>query len=135
MAYENPLLMKTFKAAEDMSSYQFHFVTQSDFETVKLMDNATDVPIGILQNTPSAAGQIAEVMILGISKCKANAAIAVATRIKPEFVSTSDCGKADAADTEADLVSGVVMFPSGAEDDLCSVLLAGVPSKLSFDVS
>lgn len=123
MAYENPVLQMSFKAAEDMSSFQFHYVTLSDGDTVKLLDAATDVPIGILQNKPSAAGQVADVMIMGISKCKANAAISVGTLVKAEFVGVADCGKADAADTDKDAVAGLVVYPSGAEDDLCSVLL------------
>lgn len=130
MAYENPVLMQSFKAAEDLSSNQFHFVTLSDGDTVKLLDAATDIPIGILQNAPSAAGQVADVMILGISKCVANAAIAVGVFVKAEFVGVADCGKADAADTDKDVIAGMVVYASGAEDDLCSVLLSG-PSSLS----
>lgn len=123
MAFENPILVKSYKAAEDMSSYQFRFVVQSADDTVRLMDGATEVPIGILQNTPSAAGQRADVMLMGISKCVANAAIAVGKLVKAEYVSTSDNGKADEADTAYDNVAGLVVQASGAEDDLCSVLL------------
>lgn len=131
MAIENNILSLSFLAAEDLSSYQYHFVTQYGMSntTVGLMNAATDIPIGVLQNAPTA-GKVAEVMVLGISKLKANDAIAVGTAVKAEYVGTTDCGKADAADTDKDWVAGLVVFASGAEDDLCSVLLSG-PSSLS----
>src|SRR5574343_661530 len=136
MAIENPVLVKSFLASEDLRTYQYHYVTQLGMSntTVGLMNAATDPPIGILQNAPNT-GEVAEVMMIGISKCVANGSIAVGARVKAEYVSTSDNGKADAADTEADLVAGLVVFASGAEDDLCSVLLEIPASKLSFDVS
>lgn len=130
MAVEKPVLIMPFLAGEDLSSYQYHFVTQlgSDNNSVVLMNNATDIPIGILQNAPES-GEVAEVMLLGVSKCVANAAIAVGVAVKAEFVGVTDCGKADAADTDYDWVAGLVVFASGAENDLCSVLLSG-PSSL-----
>lgn len=130
MAIENPVLVKSFIAAEDLSSYQYHAVTQYGMSntTVGLMNAATDIAVGILQNAPTS-GQVADVMMMGISKMKANAAIAVGVAVKAEYVSTSDNGKADAADTDKDNVVGTVVFASGAEDDLCSVLLS--PYSLS----
>ena len=124
MAIEDIILNKSFVAAEDLSSYQFHAVVLASNTTVRLMNAATDVPIGILQNAP-ASGGIAEVALLGISKMKANAAIAVGTPIKAEFVDVADNGKADAADTHLDIGIGHCVFASGAEDDLISVFLTG----------
>jgi len=130
MAVENPVLTMSFTAAEDLSTHQFRFVTQYGFTntTVGLMNAATDLPLGILQNAPTS-GQVAEVMLLGVSKCVANDAIAVGTYVKAEYVGVADNGKADAADTDHDNACGVVIHASGAEDDLCSVLLGG-PSVL-----
>lgn len=130
MAIEKSILKMSFTAAEDLSSYQYRFVTQYGMSntTVGLMNAATDIPLGILQNAP-AAGELAEVMLLGVSKCVANAAIVVGAYVKAEYVSTSDNGKADAADTDYDNIAGLVVHASGAEDDLCSVLLSG-PSVL-----
>lgn len=125
MAIENSVLTMSFIASEDISSYQFHAVTQYGLgvnNQVCLMNAATDPIVGILQNAP-VAGEVAEVMVLGVSKMKANGALAVGAIVKAEYVSTSDCGKADAADTDYDKVIGQVVFASGAEDDLCSVLL------------
>lgn len=131
MAIERSILTLAMTAGEDLSSYQFRAVTQygSDNNTVVLMNAATDIPLGILQNAPKS-GEVAEVMVLGISKMVANDAIAVGTFVKAEYVGVADNGKADAADTDKDNVVGLVVFASGAEDDLCSVLLGG-PSSLS----
>jgi len=112
----------TLLAAEDLSSYQYHFVTQANDTTVQLLNAATDAPLGVLQNAP-AAGQPAVVRIAGVSKLKANAAIAVGVQVKAEYVGAADCGKADAADTEGDIARGLVVQASGAEDDLCAALL------------
>lgn len=126
MAIESPVLIMTFTAAEDLSSHQYCFVTQYGFSntTVGLMNAASDIPIGILQNAPTV-GQAAEVMMLGVSKCVANDAIAVGTWVKAEYVGVEDNGKADAADTDKDFTMGLVVFAAGAENDLCSVLLGG----------
>src|SRR5574343_298394 len=124
MAIENPILVISFKAAEDLRNYQYCAVTQLAMTngTVGLMNAATDPIVGILQNAPNT-GEVAQVMVAGISKMVANALIAVGVLVKAEYNSTSDCGKADAADTSTDKIVGTTVFASGAEDDLCSVLL------------
>lgn len=131
MAIENDVLTMSFIASEDLSDYQYHFVCQDSNGYVGLPDAATEYPLGILQNAPEK-DEVATVMLMGVSKLVANAALAVQKLVKMEYVSTSDNGKADEADTEGDIVRGVVVFASGAEDDLCSVLL--ISHKLSFDV-
>jgi hypothetical protein len=93
------------------------------------MNAGTDVPVGVLQNAPNT-GESADVMLVGVSKLVANDAIAVGVMIKAEYVDTADNGKADAADTDKDVVMGTVVHAAGAEDDLCSVLLGG-PFSLS----
>lgn len=131
MAIEAPVLKMSFTAAEDLRSYQYRFVTQYGFTntTVGLMNAGTDVPVGVLQNAPNT-GESADVMLVGVSKLVANDAIAVGVMIKAEYVDTADNGKADAADTDKDVVMGTVVHAAGAEDDLCSVLLGG-PFSLS----
>ena len=129
MAIENPVLVKGFKAAEDLSNYQYHFVTLEDNKQVRLLDSASERPIGVLQNEP-AAGAVAEVMLIGISKLKMNDAVAVGTLLKAEYVDASDNGKGDAADTDGDYCAGMCVYASGAEDDLGSILLS-VPLRIS----
>lgn len=69
MAYEEDVFDVSFLAGEDLSAAQYHFVELSANNTVKLITHATTGnPIGILQNAPSAAGQVARVRIQGVSR-------------------------------------------------------------------
>ncbi len=124
MSVENQVLRLSFEAAEDLSSYQWHFVTLNTSRQIQLLNSANDVAIGVLQDAPTS-GQAGSVMILGESKVKANAALTVGKWVKPEYVSTSDCGKAEDAGTNWMASRGIIMTASSAEDDLASVLLTG----------
>lgn len=124
MSTENSVLRLPFEAAEDLSLYQHHFVCLNSSKQIQLLNSANDIPIGILQDAPES-GQAGNVMILGQSKVVANAALTVGLLVKPEYVSTSDCGKAEDAGTNWAAARGIVMDASSAEDDLASVLLVG----------
>jgi len=123
MSTEQAIWRETFEAAEDLSSYQYCFVVLgSTAGQVRLPDAEDEVPIGILQNAP-ASGQAAEVMIIGKSKLKTNAALAINKFVKHEYVSASDCGKGQDAGTFWDTARAMVVEASTAEDQLCSVIL------------
>jgi hypothetical protein len=123
MAFQSsPVLDFSFKAAEDLRNYQYHFVKIDANNTVKLLDSNSELPDGVLQNAPNA-GEEATVRNLGISKVVANAGLTVGTFVKPEFVSATDCGKAQVNTNAVGLTMGRVVCASSAEDDLCSVLL------------
>jgi len=73
MAYEfsAAAVRTTLIAGADLSAKQFHFVEVDNADgTVDVCDNATDRPIGVLQNTPKA-GEAADVLIVGGSKVAA----------------------------------------------------------------
>jgi hypothetical protein len=73
MAFEfsNAAVKTTFTAGEDLSAKQYHFVEIDNGNgTVKAVNAATDRPIGVLQNAPTA-GQAAEVTIVGGTKVEA----------------------------------------------------------------
>lgn len=123
MAQSNWGVDLTFLAAESLADYQYRFITLADDTTVQLMNGATEYPVGILQNNP-ADGEMAVVRVIGISKLVMNAAAAVGVVLKSEYVSTSDNGKGDAADTLVDIIRAVVLKATGAEDDIATVLLA-----------
>lgn len=112
----------SFAAGEDLSSFQYHFVHLANDTDVDLMDGATEFPVGILQNAPES-GETAVVRIAGTSKLKMNGAVAVGALLKAEYVGAADTGKGDAADTDYDLVRGVCIMASGAENDVGAVLL------------
>jgi len=122
MATEQAIWRESFEAAEDLSDYQYHFVVLNTSGKVRLLDAEDEVAIGILQNAPES-GKAADVMIIGKSKCVANAALAIGKFVKPEYVGAADAGKADDAGTWWDTARGMVVEAAGAEDDLCSVIL------------
>lgn len=122
MATEQSIWREPFEAAEDLSSYQYHYVVLNTSGKVRLPDSEDEVAIGILQNAP-AIGKAANVMIIGKSKCVANAALTIGTFVKPEYVGAADAGKAQDAGTWWDTARAMVVESAGAEDDLCSVIL------------
>jgi len=118
----NPVLDISLEAAEDLSSYQYHFVTLDSDGKVQLLNAAGDTVIGVLQNDPKS-GEEASVRVLGVSKVVANDALAVLTAVKAEFVGVTDCGKAADASTDYAYVCGLIIEASSAENDLASVLI------------
>jgi len=125
MSTENSVLLLPFEAAEDLSSYQYHFVVlDPSTGKIRLPDSAVEVALGILQDAP-ASGRGGNVMIIGKSKLKANTAIAKGKFVCPEYVSATDTGKATDATTTPKLSRAYVLSASTAEDELLSVLLTG----------
>lgn len=110
-----------FPAGEDLSWNQFRFVKLYG-GTIKLIDAADDAVLGVLQNAP-ASGEDATVLYEGTTKIVANAALAVDAFVKPEYVSATDNGKAQAAGTDWTMLRGKVLIAAGAEDDLAVIQL------------
>ena len=91
MAYEAAQIkVGNFTASADLSAKQYHFVKMSGNNTVTVCAAITDVPIGILQNSP-ASGGAAEVCLFGISKVVADGTLAAGN-----VIGTSADGQADA---------------------------------------
>ena len=124
MAYEHGVLDLSFTAAEDLSSHQYRFVHLASATTVDLLDSASEMPIGILQNAPES-GEQATVRVLGVSKLVMNAAVTVGKQIMAEYVGATDNGKGDDAGTNWPMARGICLLASGAEDDVGTVLLTG----------
>lgn len=75
MAYCSPEIKLTgLKAAADLSAKQFYLVKLTAANTVNVCAAVTDVPIGVLQNTPTS-GQAAEITSVGVTKVSADAAL------------------------------------------------------------
>jgi len=72
MAYEfsNYAVKATLVAGEDLSAKQYHFVKIDGAGAAVAVSGATDRPLGVLQNNPTA-GQEAEVLISGGTKVAA----------------------------------------------------------------
>lgn len=79
MAYEASQPLKiTLEAAADLSAQQYRFVTLDANGRAAVTTATTDKVIGVLQNKPSALGQTAEIVVIGVTKMSADAAIAIA---------------------------------------------------------
>jgi len=75
MAYEGPQPLKiTLKAGADLSAKQYYFVKMSADDTCVVCAAVTDIPIGVLQNKPTA-DQNAEICVIGETKINADAAV------------------------------------------------------------
>ena len=116
MAVELPILMKTFEANGDISTKQYYFVKpHTVFNRIVVCTGATDIPIGVLQNKPDAAGKAAEVMMIGLTKVSADAALTIG-----DLIGTSADGQADAktpgTDTTEYVVGRVYEAASAAAD-------------------
>lgn len=122
MAYEVPLLnVPGLVAAADLSAKQFYFVELTAAGTVNVCGAATDKAIGVLQNKPDAAGRVAEVMAIGISKVSSDAALS-----RHDLIGPSADGQADAkvpgTDT-TEYIHGQVIVASGAAGELATAVI------------
>ena len=91
MAYESAQIrFGNLTAGADLSSSQFYFVKLASATTVDVCSAITDIPIGILQNTPES-GETATIAIFGISKVSADGTLAAGN-----LIGTSADGQADA---------------------------------------
>lgn len=64
---------ESFKAAVDLSSYQYRFVRAGSVagEVIYASGGSSPMPLGVLQNDPTA-GDVASVRLLGVTKLTVN---------------------------------------------------------------
>lgn len=91
----------------------------SDDDTFSVASAATDILLGIFQHTTTDAGDVARVMMLGISRCKLGGSV---TRGNP--ITADSAGKGVAAAAGQSIV-GFAMA-SGVSGDSIPVFLAPV---------
>lgn len=68
MAWENQTKTLSFPAAADLSGFQFYPVTLLTTGRITTIGATATKPIGVLQDTPDAAGVMGAVCIEGVSK-------------------------------------------------------------------
>lgn len=122
MAYEIPVLSISLVAASDLSASQYKFVKLDTAGLAAAVAAATDVPVGVLQNKPTA-GQTAAVMVYGVTKVQGDADLA-----RGNLIGTSADGQADAKTPGTDTteyVRGIVLEDNAAAAGLATVLLIG----------
>lgn len=75
MAYQAAQPLKiTLEAAADLSAKQYYFVKVDSNGKADVCSAVTDVPVGVLQNKPTA-GFAAEIVTVGVSKVSSDAAL------------------------------------------------------------
>lgn len=122
MAWEVDGVVKlvTFTASADLSAKQYYFVKISGLNTVTVCSAVTDVPIGVLQNTPTS-GQAAEVCIIGISKVNSDAGLS-----RGNLIGTAADGQAAAYVPGTDTTKylcGQVLFASANAGELATAVI------------
>lgn len=71
----------TLQAASDLSSYQYHFIKMDSAGKATPVTATTDAPIGVLQNNPSNTNEGCEVVVVGVTKLSADAAVNIGAYI------------------------------------------------------
>jgi hypothetical protein len=122
MAYEisNYSVKVTLVAAADLSAKQYTFVKLDASGQAAACSGATDIPVGVLQNAPTA-GQEAEVLVVGGTKIVAGAAIG-----EGALVGTSAAGKAVALVAGTDTtkyVVGTLLTESAADGNIVTAVI------------
>lgn len=118
MAWESPQMKLTgMVAGADLSAAtnQYKFVELTADNTVNVCNAATDKPVGVLQNTPKS-GEAAEIVVVGVTKMQADAALTAGT-----LIGTSADGQADAKVPGTDTTEytvGMVLVGAGAAAEL-----------------
>ena len=116
MSFQFPGMQITFEAGADLSTKQFFAVAIAADQQVD-PSGAGLQSVGVLQNKPSAAGRAATVMINGVTKASAGAAIAVndavAAAADGQFVTAAP----------GDIVLGIALEAAAAADEIIAVLL------------
>ncbi len=112
----------TFKASEDLTNYQYHFVKLDADGKVAHCTANTDVAIGILQNYPDAEDKAALVRTLGTSKL-----VMSATNNEGAYITPSDTeasySEGKATTTTKDFIGAIALEAATAADDIIEVLL------------
>lgn len=114
-------------AGADLSAKQYHFVKWSANGTVIACAGATDVPAGVLQNTPTA-GDAANVCVVGETKVVGDADLDAGM-----LIGTSGDGQADrkipGTDTSEYIVGSVKHGNTAAGGFVTAVVNCASPSR------
>lgn len=110
MATENIGFLRSREAGEAMTDKQHYIVQQDATGKIEVGEGATDLLVGVLQNTP-AAGEQAVYAFGGVAKVKAGGTIGIGA-----WVTTDASGKAVATTTATNIVIGRALTSAVAND-------------------
>jgi len=118
MAFEIPGMQLSMVAGEDLRTKRFYFTKIHTDGTLLLCSSVTEPIFGILQNTPNT-GEMATVMVFGVSKIVGSADLA-----KGDPVGTTTAGKAatyaHGSDTTKYIV-GTVMLDNSVDGGVATI--------------
>ena len=122
MSQDIGVLDITFKAAEDLSDYQYHYVKLDSDGKVEHCTASTDVIIGILMNAPDEEDKAARVRVLGTGKL-----VMSGTCDEGNLITASDqeasYSEGLATTTSKDFVGAIALEASLAADQIIEVLI------------
>lgn len=116
MSFQGHQTCISLKAGADLSAAQFKAVSV-DANGEAVVAGAGDFAVGVLQNNPGL-GELATVQIAGISKMKADAAVAAGARI----ASSAD-GEAATSTVATDNSIGIALAAAAGAGEIIPVLV------------
>lgn len=130
MAFEIPdFLPGIFVANADLSADQYKILKiAAAGPNVALCAAATDLPVGVLQNTPDASGKSAKVMVSGITKGVANGVIAIGAQVGTDAAGLFD-SKAAGVDTTEFVIGSCLLAAAGASEVRSFLIETAAPSR------
>lgn len=110
---------ESLQAGEDLSAFQFHAVVLRSDGQLDAYDTVTEVPIGILQNKPDAAGKIAEIIWIGRTKVEFGETVNPGDQIR---FGTDSKAFIFAKDTDTTTFSAGICILGGASGEIGTML-------------
>lgn len=125
MAFEEDVLDISALVTADLSAYQYCFVKMSANNTVTPVTGVTDVILGVLQNKPTASGQVARVRVYGVTRVKAGGILGYG-----DLVGSHTDATAIAKTVSKNRYAGICVQGAAASTNTGTILLFG-PSTIS----
>ena len=122
-------LVLSFVAGEDLSTYQYKWVTLSADDTIEACNNAADDPIGILQDKPTS-GQVGSVMVFGMSRLKSDSG----GLTQGDQVGTDANARGTAKTLDKAIAPARCILGASGEDEIATVLVNCVGGRNQLNV-
>lgn len=120
-------IVRTFHAAADISSSQFHAVMGSgEFGIAPITNGNAQVPIGILENDPDADGQPASVCVFGVTRARCGGSVSAWNRLSVNNTGELIAAPYEAAIGTADLYVIATALEDGADNEIIEVFVHGI---------
>jgi hypothetical protein len=128
MAWEQPVFNMSYKAGEDLSSYQFQVVKLTTVADTVNRVSSEAVWAGVLQDKPTS-GREANIMVIGVSKVAAGGAISKGQKLNVSQASTANAGRLIANSTGQ--VVGVALEAAATAGDIITAIVNFFPGNVT----